>query len=198
MNKKRANATKPLDWGEAKKGMLLLENQKDYHSLLLVAIGFYTGYRLSDILILKYSDFAEGKENLIVTEKKTGKQRVIPILPQLRRIVQLCQKALNKKDEYFIFTRIRFNSSKPINVAAGIDRVKKAFRLAGFEVKKDTSQVLRKTFAVRFFELAKKEFGEEIALIKLSKILNHATLNASRTYIGLSEKIEADIFKKFD
>lgn len=49
-------STKPLDWKEAKKALLLLESEERYHDLLILAGGFYTGYRIGDMLELKYKD----------------------------------------------------------------------------------------------------------------------------------------------
>ena len=197
MKKTRKNATKPLDWKEAKKAMLLLESEKDYNNLILLAIGFYTGYRLSDILKMKYSDFADSNEYLEIEEQKTSKQRPVKILPELRRIVKLCQQELKKKDSYFIFTPIRYNSNEPIKTVAGIRRVSKAFKNAGLNLKKGTSHVLRKTFSLRYYNLAREQVGEQRALIQLAEMLNHDSAKTTRAYIGVSEKIEADIFANF-
>jgi len=195
MKKTKSNATRPLRWIEARKVMLFLENEKDYHHLLIVSIGFYTGYRITDILSLKYSDFKG--EYLDITERKTSKQRAVKIIDELRRIVTLCQTALKKKDKHFIFTRMRFNSDKPISTEAGIERIAKALTKAGVQAKKKTGHVLRKTFALRYFELAKEAVGEERALIELSDMLNHASKKVTRMYLGLSEQVQQDIFDSF-
>ena len=197
MKKTRTNATKPLDWKEAKKAMLFLENEKEYHYLIILAIGFYTGYRLADIIEMKYLDFTDDKEFLEIQERKTSKQRPIKILPELRRIVQLCKQELKKKDSYYIFTRMRFNSNIPISKESGIARVKKAFEKSGVQLKKGTSHVLRKTFALRYYNLASEQVGDQRALIQLAEMLNHDSTKTTRAYIGISEKMEADIFTNF-
>jgi len=195
MKKTKRLATKPLDWKEAKKVMLFLESEKDYHSLLMVSVGFFTGYRIADILSLKYSDFQA--DHLEVTERKTSKQRAIQVIPELRRIVELCQKELKKKDDHFLFTSMRYNSNKPISKVSGIARVRTALTKAGVKAKRLTAHVLRKTFALRYFELMREAHGDERALIELSDILNHASAKVTREYLGLSEKAKADIFAKF-
>lgn len=196
MKTKKKNATKPIDWKDAKKAMLYLESEKEYHSLLILAAGFYTGYRISDILKLKYLDFSQ--DFLDITEKKTSKQRSVQVIPELRRVVSLCQKELKKKDDHFLFTSMRYISNNPIHVATGIERVKSALTKAGVKANKLTGHVLRKTFALRYFLLAqKKGLGEERALIELSDMLNHASTKVTRDYIGLSERLKADIFADF-
>ena len=84
-----------------------------------------------------------------------------------------------------------------ISKESEIARVKKAFEKAGVKLKKGTSHVLRKTFALRYYNLASEQVGDQRALIQLSEMLNHDSAKTTRTYIGISEKIEADIFANF-
>ncbi|MCR9290966.1 MAG: tyrosine-type recombinase/integrase, partial [Bacteroidetes bacterium] len=72
---KKERTTKPLDWKEAKKCLAYLESKKEYNLLLTFAVGIHTGFRVSDLLELKYGDFSNDKEVLNIQERKTSKQR---------------------------------------------------------------------------------------------------------------------------
>jgi len=193
---KNTRATKPLKWKRAKKVLLLLEAEKEYHYLLIVAVGFYTGYRLSDLLKLKYSYFKNDK--LRITEDKTSKQRPVPIVSELRRIVQLCQEQLKRKDEHYLLVRTRFFTNQPITKAAAITRIRKALESSGIRGKHLSAHTLRKTFALRYYELARATEGDYRALNELSKQLNHASTDTTRRYIGLEEQVVQNIFDNFD
>ena len=187
--------TSPLKWTSAKKNMLLLEKEEQWHFLLLLAIGFYSGYRLDDIRHLKYSDF-EGEE-LNISERKTTKQRAVPIIGEFRRIVKLCQEKLNRPDDHYLIVRSRFRINKPLGKHSVIERLKSALRYCGIEDKKIGMHTLRKTFALRYFEILKSDVGEQRALIALRKQLNHTDVNTTRRYIGLAQSTQRDVFENF-
>ncbi len=193
MGKKRT--TKPLKWKEAKKALLFLESEEKYHYLLIIAVGFYTGYRISDMLELQYQDFQQKMLN--ITERKTSKQRPIPVINDLRRIVELCQEKLKRKSAHYLFIRTRFFSNQPITKAAAITRIRKALQFAGIKGKHLTAHTLRKTFALRYYELARETEGDYRALNELSKQLNHSSTDVTRRYIGLEEQVVQNIFDNF-
>ena len=63
----------------------------------------YTGLRISDILSLKWVDILD-KENIVITEKKTGKIRKISINPILKETVSRLSSKINRFDpEQYIF-----------------------------------------------------------------------------------------------
>ena len=55
--------------------------------ILLISIGCYTGFRLSDIRSLTWEDLIE-KRILIIVEKKTGKVRNISLNPKLISMIE--------------------------------------------------------------------------------------------------------------
>ena len=54
---------------------LLEQNSRD---AVIYAVGIYTGLRISDILNLRVRD-VRAKENITLYERKTGKEKFIPI-----------------------------------------------------------------------------------------------------------------------
>ena len=94
--KKDSQQCKPLEWNKAKKALDKLEKAGNYNSMLLLAVGFYTGLRIGDILQLKYSDFAA--DTLKILEEKTNKNRELPIVETLRNIIKKCKTAAKAKE----------------------------------------------------------------------------------------------------
>ncbi len=193
MNYKKT--TKPLSWKEIKKALLLLENEGKYHFLQIIAVGVFTGYRISDMRELKYSDF--DNDYLNIEERKTSKQRIVKIVPELKRIVQLCQIKLYRKEEHFLFVRTRFFVNQPISKVSFIARIKKALNYAGVDGNRLSGHTLRKTFALRYYQLMSETEGDYRALSELSKQLNHSNTDVTRRYIGIEEKVIQNVFKNF-
>jgi integrase len=188
--------TKPLKWKEAKKCISFLESEKQYHYLLTLAVGFYTGYRVSDLLELKYNDFQN--DVLDITERKTTKQREIKVFPELRRIVELCQKAFYKKDTDYIFIRARFVTNTPISKAGFINRVRDSLDFCGVKYKNASAHTLRKTFALHYYTLMETRLGSHRALIETAKQLNHASIDVTRRYIGIDETTKNEVLAAWD
>jgi integrase len=191
---------KPLAWTAAKKALTNLEKKGEYQNLALLAVGFYTGLRISDILQRKFIDFLKA-DTITVTEQKTKKERTIQITQTLKNIVQACKVELKKKDQDFIFTNNRYKSNKPITAAAAITRINQSLVSCGFSEDKSgnlSGHTLRKTFALRYYELAANEVGEFRALSELSKILKHSNIEVTRRYICLDKQTQANIFTNFD
>jgi integrase len=198
MNKRADKSTKPIPWNTALKVLAKLEKDEKYEWLLLLAVGFNSGYRLSDLLHLKFSDFAKDKNILDITERKTSKQRPIKIFDEERRIVKLCQKKLKKRDSDYLFTNSRYTANKPISKAAAITRVKQSLTYCRVNGSQLSSHTLRKTFALHFFREFEDRVGSHRALIATSKQLNHADTNTTQLYIGVDELTEIDVFENWD
>ena len=79
--------TSYVEWSEVQLLISRLERDKNYKFCLLVACGVYTGLRISDLLLLKYSDILDG-DTFILTEGKTGKRREVKVNTHLRELVQ--------------------------------------------------------------------------------------------------------------
>ena len=83
-----------LVWSDAMNLIRNLAKDGNYKISLLVAIGCFTGLRISDILALRWRQILNTEEFTII-EKKTGKTRVIRLNPQLRQHVTECYNHIN-------------------------------------------------------------------------------------------------------
>jgi integrase len=179
----RKTETAPISWKQAQAVLKCLELEKNYNTLLLFAFGFYFGLRIGDILSLRWSD-VDGKDQLEVTEQKTGKIRRIGIHKNVIRLIGLAAGDDQLDPNEYIFTR-NGNGGKAISTVAANKRIRNAFDNCGIETQNPSSHTLRKTFGRRVYEANGKS---EDALVLLSDIFNHRDIATTRRYIGLTER----------
>jgi len=71
-----------------------LARDSNYKMSLLIALGCFTGLRISDILALRWNQILDAEE-FTITEIKTGKQRTIRINMQLQQHIRDCYEYIN-------------------------------------------------------------------------------------------------------
>lgn len=176
--------TAPLKWATAQTLIKAAQADGDDRTALLVAIGIYTGLRISDILGLTWEQ-VQGY-TFDVVEGKTKKRREIQVSPDLARIIaSVATPAANG----YIFTYR--NTGRPITVQAANQRLKAAFEAYGIEAQNASSHTLRKTFARRVWEAHGKT---DSALVLLSDMFNHKDTATTRKYIGLTAETIANAY----
>jgi integrase len=165
-----------IEWGKLQSCILKLHRDGDEKFSLLMAIGAFTGLRISDILSLTWENLTN-KDTLEIIEKKTKKYRKIYLHPALTDRINAC-----KKGQGYIFTNKKGGvfSEQYINNRMKFYCVK--YQLG--DPAKIKSHSLRKSFGRRFFEAN----GEsEKALILLSDVFGHSNIKTTRIYLGLKE-----------
>jgi len=173
--------TQPLHWNQAMSILYSLKGKGELKNLVLFSLGFFTACRVSDLRSLTWEQIQQ--QELILTEKKTGKRRVIyfdPLFCEFRDWV-ISQYLESPKGYIFRYER-KGAANTPITVQAINKRVKAVlnnFNVAG----KKSSHVLRKTFARRIYMTDPSEHK----LVLLSKILNHSSTSTTKLYIGLTQ-----------
>lgn len=177
-----------LQWSDAMQLVKKLYRDGHYRESLLLATGFMTGLRISDILRLTFADILNA-DKLIINEMKTGKRREIPLSIEYKKHVEDCLKSMQLSD-----------TSKPMFVSymgsvISIQMVNKI--LHGLKeryhlnIDHFTSHSLRKTFARRIYDTAK---DREYALIKLSSVLGHSNCSITRRYLGIKREEILDCY----
>ena len=161
---------------------------KDY---LLIGTGAYLGLRASDLLDLHWSDVLD-KDEVIVKEKKTGKNRKITINNSLSEILTYVSVDLKRKG---IFTWDRFLFTNPKGEKVSIQyvnrRLKKTLSDFGIKTQNASTHTLRKTFGKRVWEMDGKS---ERSLIYLSQIFNHSSTSITRRYIGITDETIKNVY----
>ena len=78
-----------LIWSDAMNLIRKLTKDENYKISLLIALGCFTGLRISDILSLKWKQIL-GTDEFTIIEIKTGKQRTIRLNSQLQQHITEC------------------------------------------------------------------------------------------------------------
>ena len=78
-----------LVWTDAMNLIRKLAKDENYKMSLFIALGCFTGLRISDILALRWNQILYAEEFTII-EKKTGKKRVLRLNSQLQQHIQEC------------------------------------------------------------------------------------------------------------
>ena len=101
--KGQRTTTSSLSWDQFRSLIGKLERDGEFKYCLLIAIGFFSGLRISDLLQLRFSHF-ENTDILTVKEKKTGKTRRIKINPDIKAIVSRLKEKMKPADpDHYIF-----------------------------------------------------------------------------------------------
>ena len=191
MGLKYSNTTADyLEWSEAMNLIRKLAKDKNYKISLLIAIGCFTGLRISDILALRWEQILSTEEFTIV-EKKTGKKRVLRLNPQLQQHIRECYEQIQPigiKAPILVSQKGTIFTIQRINVI--LKDIKRKYRL---KVKNFSCHSLRKTFGRQVYNMNSE--NSELALVKLMELFNHSSLAITKRYLGLRQE---EILQTYD
>ena len=184
MSAKFSNTTSDfLEWSQSMNLIRNLYRDGDYRISLLVSFGSFWGLRISDILSLKWQQVYDRDEFELV-EKKTQKRRVIKINGQLKKHIYDCYLNINPhtvEESIFISKKGSVYTVQRINVILKVLKVRYNLKIKNF-----SSHSLRKCFGREVF--SRSDSNAELALVKLSQLLNHSSPSITRRYLGISQK----------
>ena len=191
MSLKYSNTTADfLQWDEAMNLIRKLAKDGDYKMSLLIALGCFTGLRISDILALKWEQILSTEEFTII-EKKTGKKRVLRLNSQLQQHIQECYEhiqPIGMKAPILVSQKGTVFTIQRINVI--LKEIKRKYRL---KVKNFSCHSLRKTFGRQVYNMNSE--NSELALVKLMELFNHSSLAITKRYLGLRQE---EILETYD
>lgn len=152
-----------------------LKSSNQNRNLIMVLIGIYTGFRISDVLALKVKD-VKGKISIKKKEEKTKKYKSISIHKELyKELEDYCRGKTN--DEYLI--KSREGENKPISRVQAY-RIIKALQ---YKYKMEDNlgcHSLRKTYGYNMYK------KNDISIVQ--KSLNHSSQVDTIRYIGVEEE----------
>jgi integrase len=182
--------TSSMDWDQFKSLISKLERDGEYKYCLLIAIGVFTGLRISDLLQLRFSQF-ENSDILTVQEQKTGKTRRIKINPDLKTIIERVKRRMSlANNESFIFMN-RYGT-KPIDKSWVNVELKRIFKKYGIELEGNvSSHMFRKTLGNRVLKL--NNYSEE-SVVLLMHLFGHSSLGLTKRYLGIREREILDVY----
>lgn len=171
-----------VEWNEAMNLIRRLYRDGDYRMSLFIGCGCFFGLRVSDIKSLTWKMILDA-DRFELREKKTQKRRLIKINSDFQNHIRLCYEALNihDKDEYCFLSRKKVvYSTQRINVL--LKEIKIKYRL---KVENFSCHSLRKAFGRRVFETSGEQ--AQMALVKLSELFNHSSVQITKIYLGLRQ-----------
>ena len=174
-----------IPWDSAMALVRRLYRDGNYRMSLLLGCGFFFGLRISDLLTLTWDQILVADE-FVIYEQKTGKRRVIRINKGFQSHIQDCYKALNIRDAKQPCFLNRYGGVISIQM---VNRLFKTIKVR-YQVKIDnfSTHTMRKTWARQIWEVENAAGRGDMALLKLSELMNHAAPNITRRYIGLRQQ----------
>ena len=179
-----------LVWSDAMNLIRKLAKDENYKMSLLIALGCFTGLRISDILALRWEQILSTEEFTII-EKKTGKKRVLRLNSQLQQHIQECYEHIQPiglKAPILVSQKGTVFAIQRINVI--LKEIKRKYRL---KVKNFSCHSLRKTFGRQVYNMNSE--NSELALVKLMELFNHSSLAITKRYLGLRQE---EILQTYD
>ena len=179
-----------LVWSDAMNLIRKLAKDENYKMSLLIALGCFTGLRISDILALRWEQILSTEEFTII-EKKTGKKRVLRLNSQLQQHIQECYEHIQPiglKAPILVSQKGTVFTIQRINVI--LKEIKKKYRL---KVKNFSCHSLRKTFGRQVYNMNSE--NSELALVKLMELFNHSSIAITKRYLGLRQE---EILETYD
>ncbi len=172
-----------LVWSDAMNLIRKLAKDGNYKMSLLVALGCFTGLRISDILALRWKQIL-GADEFTIVEKKTSKVRTIRINQQLQKHIAECYRQINPvgiNAPILVSQKGTVFSIQRINVV--LKEIKRKYRL---KVKNFSCHSLRKTFGRQVYNM--NSDNSELALVKLMELFNHSNVSITKRYLGLRQE----------
>lgn len=181
--------TSSMDWEDFRSLIGKLERDEEYKFCLLIAIGVFTGLRISDLLKLTFNQFES--EILTIQEQKTKKTRRIKINPDLKEILGRIKNEMKITDaDQFIF--LNKYRTKAIDKSYVNVKLKSIFRKYNISIDGNiSSHIFRKTLGNRVLRL--NNYSNE-SVILLMELFGHSSPAITKRYLGLREKEILDVY----
>ncbi len=173
-----------LIWSDAMNLIRKLSRDGNYKMSLLMAMGCFTGLRISDILALRWRQILN-KDEFCITEIKTGKQRTIRLNPQLQQHIRDCYEHISPigiNAPILISQKGTAFTIQRINII--LKEIREKYRL---KIKNFSCHSLRKTFGRQVYNM--NSDNAELALIKLMELFNHSSVSITKRYLGLRQEV---------
>lgn len=180
-----------LEWETAMSLLRKLFKDGNYRMSLLLGCGFFFGLRISDLLSLTWEQILN-KDCFVIYEHKTGKRREIRINKGFQQHIQDCHKEMNITDDTKPCFLNRYGSIITLQmVNRELKAVKFKYRL---KVGNFSTHTMRKTWGRQIWEQENAQGKGEMALLKLSELMNHSAPNITRRYIGLRQEELGEVY----
>jgi site-specific recombinase XerD len=147
-------------------------------NLAILHTFLYTGMRLNELLHLRIMDVNIDSQEIYIHTAKGGKNRIVPIHPQLSSVLRgyIHERNNRKKESKWFFTGI--HSDKRLYEKNVLEICRKISIKSGI---KFTPHMLRHTFA-------RLVCDADMNLFKLKEILGHSNVSTTQIYLSVSRE----------
>lgn len=186
--------TEPLKWDQAIDLIIQLKEKKRYQHALLILLGIFTGFRISDILSISLADLRKAiseEGNFLLTEKKTRKKRKIKICDWAKEHARECLSGMKiRPSQKVVFISQRGpTAGNRLSVDGANYRIDRIFTEYGIQTENNSCHTLRKTFARNKVDILWEELGDfSLALHIVSKDMNHSSVQMTMDYVGYTSE----------
>lgn len=187
--KNQLTTSEHLPYSEYERLLKCLHEDKEYRWEMYARLSFCTACRVSDVLKFKWEQILD-TASVDVTEQKTGKTRRIPLNPSVQKKFRELYALLGHPDkqDYVMASSI---GDKPLTVQR-INQMLKVFKVKyRLKIGNFSTHTFRKTFG-RYVYDTNNHSAESLLL--LNKILNHTSIQVTKTYIGITQEEINGIF----
>ena len=190
MSLKYSNTTADyLVWSDAMNLIRKLAKDDNYKMSLFIALGCFTGLRVSDILNLRWNQIL-GVSEFTIIEKKTGKKRTLRLNPQLQEHIQECYehiKPIGVKAPILVSQKGTIFTIQAINRI--LKDIKKKYKV---KIKNFSCHSFRKTFGRQVYNM--NSDNSEFALVKLMELFNHSSIMTTKRYLAIRQEELLDTY----
>ena len=172
-----------LEWSVAMNLIRKLQKDGNHRMSLFIAIGVFTGLRVSDILGLRWEQILIDGEFTII-EKKTEKHRTIRLNPQIQEHIKECYEKLESPNlqQHILISRLG-----TVYTIQSLNRLLKQIRTRyKLKIRHFSCHSLRKTFGRQVYNLNRD--NAEMALLKLMELFNHSSVAITKRYLGIRQE----------
>ena len=177
-----------LPFEEFEKLIAGLRKDKQYIWELYATLSFCTALRTSDIRNLHWKE-ALGK-SITVIEKKTKKTRTVKLNADVQAKIR---RLYNLLDQPHVSSLIFVNkrTGEPITSQYVNLKLKEFKRKYNLAIDNFSTHTFRKTFGRYVYESTQQS---PKSLLLLNRILNHTSIEVTKTYIGITQDEIDDVF----
>ena len=180
-----------LPWDTAVNLIRKLYRDGHYRTSLLIGCSCFFGTRISDTLALKWETILN-KSSFSLVEKKTDKHREIRINAGFAEHIKDCHRAMGITDDSCPCFLNRYGS--PISIQSVNKELKEVRVRYHVRINNFSTHSFRKTWARKVYENENAAGRGELALVKLSEIMNHSSPAITRRYIGLRQQELGEVY----
>lgn len=156
---------------------------------MFARLSFCTACRFSDTVRFKWEDVLD-KSSVTIVEQKTGKTRKIPFNPSVQKSFQALYQALECPDKDNYILRHRFHN-EPLTIQYVNMRLKEFKKKYDLQIENFSTHTFRKTFGRYIYDTSNHS---PESLMLLNKILNHTSIQITKTYIGITKEEVNSVF----